>query len=887
MRARLIALSVALIALSIAAVPADAAPKKAQVRFSATAYSVPESQSDFTVHVLRSGNTRSTATVQLSVDGSTTATSGDFSTTPALPATVTFVPGDNDEQFTVHITDNLTVNPPNKFIVFRLGSPSANTQIKTATTKVTIVDNEGPGTLDFSSSTYSVVEGAGLATITVNRIGATNLRVSVDYATNAVGSTATGVTDYTPITPAQTLTFEAGEVSKTFQIALTDDALAESPETINVVLSNQKNLTTPASPPQLGPNSSPGPAVLTINDDDVSTYSFQSSLFSVNENDAAGHATITVLRGGATNIPSSVSYSTSDGTAASVADYTPATGTIDFAAGETTKTFDVTISNDGTAEANETVNLALGLNATTVATSQLSIIDNDNPKASVQFSDVAYSVDEDAGTATVTVTLSHAVDADVTVDYATSDGTAMNGVGQTFDYTATSGTLTFIGNTNNGGTGQTQKTFTIAITDDPDPEDPETINLALTNASPTGSAVAGAPSSATLTIADDDPAGNLEFESLSYSATEASGMATVTVHRIGGSSGPVTIDYTTSDGSAKTTDSDYTATSGTLSFADGQTSKTFVVPITWDARAEGPETINLELTNAIGADLANNDAATLKVADDGASGPLQFSSNSYSVGEAGDLVTVTVTRSGGSLGGGVNVDYATSDDSAKAGSDYTATNGTLTFAPGEVTRSFTVAVANDSVASGSRAFNVILSNVTGGATLGTPASANVTITDDDTAPVIPGSGTDTDTAPAPAPGTSDPAPQSTPSNPNPGGSQTAVADKTAPKITLTAKKIQKALKAKVIKLTLKCSENCKFTLTAKTGKGRKAITLGKVTKNAAKGAKVTVKVKLSKKTLAKLVKALKNGKAKVTISVVAKDATGNAGKASRAVTVKR
>ena len=154
--------------------------------------------------------------------------------------------------------------------------------------------------------------------------------------------------------------------------------------------------------------------------------------------------------------------STSDGTATVAgSDYTAAAGTLNFAAGETTKTFDVDVSNDGAAEANETVNLTLTSGVTTVDTSLLSIVDNDNPKTSVQLSSPVYNVNEADGTATVTVTLSHAVDADVTVDYATADGTALAGS----DYTDTHGTLTFTGNVNNGGSRRD-------LEDDPDPDHP-------------------------------------------------------------------------------------------------------------------------------------------------------------------------------------------------------------------------------------------------------------------------------------------------------------------------------------------------------------------------------------------------------------------------------
>ena len=112
--------------------------------------------------------------------------------------------------------------------------------------------------------------------------------------------------------------------------------------------------------------------------------------------------------------------------------------------------------------------LTLTSGATTVATSLLSIVDNDNAKTSIQLSSPVYSVNEADGTASVTVTLSHAVDSDVTIDYATADGSAAAGS----DYTDTHGTLTFSGNLSNGGTGETSKTILIPVLQDPAPRIP-------------------------------------------------------------------------------------------------------------------------------------------------------------------------------------------------------------------------------------------------------------------------------------------------------------------------------------------------------------------------------------------------------------------------------
>ena len=309
---RALALFCSLFALAVVPASASAAPKKVAFKFSATSYSVVENAGTFDVTVVRSGNTSAAASVQYSDNGTGTATGGGVDYT-LTGGTLNFAAGETKKTFPVTIVDNATANAPNKTIVFRLANATpGGSQIKTTTTKLTIIDNEGPGTLDFGSNSYTVLEGAGVASVTVNRIGATNLKLSVDYATQAAPTNpATAGTDYTPINPAKTLTFNVGDVSKTFQVAIPDDSNAEAPENVDLVLSNPKNLTAGAAP-QIGPN---GPAELTINDDDASTFRFSAPAYSVHEDDAAGHATITVGRTGAINIPASVNYSTSDGTA--------------------------------------------------------------------------------------------------------------------------------------------------------------------------------------------------------------------------------------------------------------------------------------------------------------------------------------------------------------------------------------------------------------------------------------------------------------------------------------------------------------------------------------------------------------------------------------------
>jgi hypothetical protein len=213
-----------------------------------------------------------------------------------------------------------------------------------------------------------------------------------------------------------------------------------------------------------------------------------------------------------------------------------------------------------------------------------------------------YSTGEADGTTTVTVTRSGAPTPSVSVDYATSDGTATAGS----DYTSASGTLNF-------ACGEMEKTFTVPVADDSLYEPNETVELALS--APTGGAVLGSPAAATLTITDDDPEPEVRFDSATYSADEGVGEAMVTVELSGESSLPSAVDYATSDGTA-TAGGDYTAASGTMSFAVGETSKTFAVPIIEDGVVEGDETVVLTLSSPMDARLGVPSTATLTINDD-------------------------------------------------------------------------------------------------------------------------------------------------------------------------------------------------------------------------------------------------------------------------------
>ena len=111
---------------------------------------------------------------------------------------------------------------------------------------------------------------------------------------------------------------------------------------------------------------------------------------------------------------------------------------------------------------------------------------------------------------------------------------------------------------------------------------------------------------------------NVAFSDAMYSISEAGVAATITVSRAGGANGSFAVDYSTSDLSALA-GVDYTATNGTLSFANGEDSRTFTVPVFDDALNEGDETILLTLSGANGANLGAVPEATLTITDNDSS----------------------------------------------------------------------------------------------------------------------------------------------------------------------------------------------------------------------------------------------------------------------------
>lgn len=337
----------------------------------------------------------------------------------------------------------------------------------------------------------------------------------------------------------------------------------------------------------------------------------------------------------------------------------------------------------------------------------------------IKLSAATYSVNELSSTpATITVTRSGDNTAQATVDYATSNGTATAGS----DYTAKSGTLTF-------APGEFTKTITVPILDDNVFEGVETFNITLSNAN--GASLVS-PSTAVVSIVDNESKPFISVTGPGSITEPGTGTvdAVYTVRLTSASTLPVTVDYITVDGTATVAGNDYVPTSGTLTFNPGETAKNITIQVKADDLIEGTESFFLDLKNFTNASNTSNSHIQINILDASA-GILQFSAGSYSVQENVGNAQITVTRGGGSIGT-VSVAYATSSSSATPGKDYTETSGTLTFGPGETSKTFNVPIIDDSVIESNEGVFISLNNPTGGAIIGPQSSTLLIIVDDDT-----------------------------------------------------------------------------------------------------------------------------------------------------------
>jgi uncharacterized repeat protein (TIGR01451 family) len=220
-----------------------------------------------------------------------------------------------------------------------------------------------------------------------------------------------------------------------------------------------------------------------------------------------------------------------------------------------------------------------------------------------------------------------------------------------------------------------------------------------------------------LTINNDDAAPTFTINDLPVAeGNSGSTNATLTVTLTGATELPASVNYATANGTANA-GSDYTTTSGTLNFPVGTTTQPINVPITGDTTNEPNETVQVNLTGPSNATI-NDPQGIITINNDDGAPTLSINDMTLAEGNAGVTNFVFTVSLAGSTAQTVTVNYATANGTAIAGSDYTATSGTLTFNPGTTSQPITVVVSGDTAIEPNETFFVDLTGAT-----------NATITD--------------------------------------------------------------------------------------------------------------------------------------------------------------
>ena len=521
------------------------------------------------------------------------------------------------------------------------------------------------------------------------------------------------------------LTFN-GAGSQTVDVPLVGDSVVEPDQPFRMEISGGSVGATPIA------------ATGTIVNDD-----FELSVDDVQVTEGTGatptNAPVVIKLSGVRTSPTVVNYVTNNGTAKEAEDYTKVDDTVTIPAGQTTATVNVPVIADNKYEDSETFGFTITSGTPAVAVKSdggfavVTITDDDIPPVATEqpsFSITDAAVTEgNTGVVALnfTVKLSAASQHTETVKVTTADSSAK----QPGDYSSKEATLTF-------APGDLSKTFQVAVNGDTLDENNETFTATLS--APSAGAKLTDDVMGVGTINDDDTAPTLSVAAAS--ADEGSDMTfTLTLSAISGRD--ILVQVGTEDGTAKEP-GDYTKVpfTTTVLIPTGATTKTFAVKTLADTVDEPDETFKFDAaTEKKNTPDQFNPAvqATGTIKDKTAAPQLAIADVAADEGNTATTdFTFPVTLTGTSTQT-VTVAYATSLDTGAAhpaaADDFTATSGTLTFAPGDTTKNVVVKVTGDTDSEDAETFKVTLTNATNAALA--DATAVGTIKNDDAVPLHP------------------------------------------------------------------------------------------------------------------------------------------------------
>lgn len=474
---------------------------------------------------------------------------------------------------------NDTVSEPNETFSLNFSNAS-NSSLGVTSSTGTIVDDDAVPLVTFHVASQSVNENVGSVQVQLDLDSVSSQTVSVPFT---LSGTASG-SDYS-LTTSSPVTIPAGQTSVNVSLSIVNDALNESNETIILSMGAPTNAA-------LGAVTSH--TITVLDNDSQPSVSLSSTSQSVNEN--AGSASVNLVLSAVSGQDVIVPITLSGTATGGSDDYLlTSSTTMTIPAGQTTVAIDFNIINDSAVESNETIIVTLGAptNATLGATTShtITIVDDD---VYISISDV--TVLENAGTAVLTISINKTTINNVSVNYATSNGTAIAGT----NYTTTSGTATI-------NAGSTSTTISVPILDTAGVcEGNRTFNVDLT------AAVNG-------TIQDNLGLGTIQEDDLPAvsvgNVTVKEGfIAAVPVSLNQACNMNVTVSYTMADGTATAASGDYAGVSGTFTVPAGKTTSYLGVTIFDDSTVEASENLTLTILSPVNATLGTT-TSTITITD--------------------------------------------------------------------------------------------------------------------------------------------------------------------------------------------------------------------------------------------------------------------------------
>ena len=472
----------------------------------------------------------------------------------------------------------------------------------TLTVTGTITDDDDPAvTASFGQSAYSVAEGSTVE-VTVTLSADPEREVTVQLTHDPQGNT--GSDDYSGVPGS--LVFQAGDTEKSFTFSAAADDVDDDGESVALGFGTMPDRVTAGAT-----------ATVSITDDDTAGVTVSESALSIDEG-GSGSYTVVLDTEPTGNV--TVAIAGHAGTDISL-DQTSLTFTA--STWDTAQTVTVTAGEDDDAASDAAVTLTHTANGggyvAVQETVTVTIVEKDASVLSVEDAQAA----EDGGNVEFTVSISAASGQEVTVDYATSDGTATKGQ----DYTETTGTLTFAANS------VASQNISVPVADDAvDEAEEETFTLTLSSAQ--GASLAGGESTLTVTgtiTDDDDPAVTASFGQSAYSVAEGSTVE-VTVTLSADPEREVAVQLT-HDPQGDTGSDDYSGVPGSLVFQAGDTEKSFTFSAAADDVDDDGESVALGF-GTMPDRVTAGATATVSITDDDTAG-VTVSESALSIDEGG------------------------------------------------------------------------------------------------------------------------------------------------------------------------------------------------------------------------------------------------------------